>query len=53
MNFTHRSTGEVVPVLLEVGSAVILTGEARYGWMHGIPARRKDTRGSNTPPNQA
>lgn len=43
MNFTRRATGEVVPVLLEPGSVVVLTGEARYGWMHGIPARRTDT----------
>jgi alkylated DNA repair dioxygenase AlkB len=43
MNFTRQSTGEVVPVLLEAGSAVILTREARYNWMHGIPARKKDT----------
>jgi alkylated DNA repair dioxygenase AlkB len=45
MNFTRRSDGETVPVLLEAGSAVVLTGEARYGWMHGIPARKKDTFG--------
>jgi alkylated DNA repair dioxygenase AlkB len=43
MNFTRLGTGEAVPVLLEAGSAVILTGKARYDWMHGIPARKKDT----------
>jgi alkylated DNA repair dioxygenase AlkB len=43
MNFTSRATGEVVPVLLEPGSVVVLTGEARYGWMHGIPARKTDS----------
>jgi alkylated DNA repair dioxygenase AlkB len=43
MNFTHRDTGEVVPVLLESGSAVILTGDARYQWMHGIVGRKSDT----------
>jgi alkylated DNA repair dioxygenase AlkB len=48
MNFTRRSTGEVVPVLLEPGSAIVLTGEARYGWMHGIPARKTDTFGGRT-----
>jgi alkylated DNA repair dioxygenase AlkB len=42
MNFTHRTSGGVVPVLLEPGSVVVLTGEARYGWMHGIPARKSD-----------
>jgi alkylated DNA repair dioxygenase AlkB len=36
MNLTHRSTRDVVPVLLEPGSVSVLTGEARYAWMHGI-----------------
>jgi alkylated DNA repair dioxygenase AlkB len=43
MNFTHRTSGEVVPVLLEAGSAAVLTGDARYEWMHSIPARKSDT----------
>jgi alkylated DNA repair dioxygenase AlkB len=43
MNFTSRATGEVMPVLLEPGSVVVLTGEARYDWMHAIPARKTDT----------
>jgi alkylated DNA repair dioxygenase AlkB len=43
MNFTHRDSGEVVPVLLESGSVVILTGAARDTWMHGIIGRKSDT----------
>jgi alkylated DNA repair dioxygenase AlkB len=43
MNFTHRRTREVVPVLLEPGSLVVMTGEARYEWMHGIAGRKSDT----------
>lgn len=29
-------------VLLEPRSLVVITGEARYNWTHGIPAREKD-----------
>jgi alkylated DNA repair dioxygenase AlkB len=43
MHFTSRRTGEVVPVLLEPGSLVVMAGAARYDWMHGIPARKADT----------
>jgi alkylated DNA repair dioxygenase AlkB len=42
MNFTNKSSGEVVPVFLEPRSLVILKGESRYGWMHGIPPRKSD-----------
>jgi alkylated DNA repair dioxygenase AlkB len=42
MNFTNKDSGEVIPVLLEPRSLVVLKGEARYGWMHGIPARKSD-----------
>jgi alkylated DNA repair dioxygenase AlkB len=48
MNFTHKDSGEVVPVLLESGSAVVLTGDARYLWMHGIVGRKSDTFGDRT-----
>lgn len=34
--------GESVPYLLEPRSIVVLTGEARYSWLHAIPARKKD-----------
>ena len=42
MNFTNKVSGEVVPVFLELRSLVVLKGEARYQWMHGIPPRKKD-----------
>lgn len=32
-----------VPVLLEVGSLLVLRGEARYGWTHGIAKRKVDS----------
>ncbi|KAI9331230.1 hypothetical protein DFJ73DRAFT_664497 [Zopfochytrium polystomum] len=32
----------VVPVLLRPGDVICLTGDARYRWMHGIPARTED-----------
>jgi alkylated DNA repair dioxygenase AlkB len=48
MNFTRCAPGEVVPVLLQPGSVVVLAGEARYAWMHGIPARKSDTFGGRT-----
>ncbi|MBI4446899.1 MAG: alpha-ketoglutarate-dependent dioxygenase AlkB [Acidobacteria bacterium] len=42
MVFTHRRTGVQEPVLLEPRSLVVLKGEARYQWKHGIPARKTD-----------
>jgi alkylated DNA repair dioxygenase AlkB len=35
----------VVPLLLTRGSLVVLSGEARYRWLHRIPARRRDEHG--------
>ncbi len=37
-----RRDRQQVPVLLEPGSLVVLEGEARYVWKHGIPARKTD-----------
>jgi alkylated DNA repair dioxygenase AlkB len=48
MNFTHKESGEVVPVLLEPRSLVVFSGVARYDWMHGIPARKSDAVGGRT-----
>ena len=42
LTMTLPETGEQVPVLLEPGSLLVLAGEARYRWTHGIPARKKD-----------
>jgi alkylated DNA repair dioxygenase AlkB len=37
-----RAAAEKLPLLLEPGSLLALHGEARYGWKHGIPARKAD-----------
>ena len=46
MEFDHESTEdneeETVELLLRRRSIVVLMGEARYGWKHSIPARKKD-----------
>lgn len=42
MNFTQIRGDRKVPVLLHPGSLVILQGEARYQWQHGIPPRKRD-----------
>jgi len=42
MDFIAVGTGEVRSVLLELGSAVVMTGESRYDWMHRIKARKSD-----------
>ena len=42
MNFTHKSSKEKIPVILPPKSAVILKGESRFNWLHGIPARKSD-----------
>ena len=33
-------------LLLEPGSALLLTEKARYGWLHGIAKRKSETIGS-------
>lgn len=43
MQFTHLASGRQEAMLLEPGSLLVLQGEARYGWKHGIPARKSDT----------
>ncbi len=42
MNFTNVATKKVIPVFLEPRSLVLLQGESRYKWQHGIPGRLKD-----------
>lgn len=42
MHYTRIADAAVVPVLLEPGSLVVMTSESRYGWKHGIPARKTD-----------
>ena len=45
MNFIHNTTGEREDVLLSVGSALVLTGEARHKWSHGIAKRKTEPDG--------
>ncbi len=45
MDFIHAHTHETKTILLAKGSALGMTGEARYQWRHRIRARRSD-RGS-------
>ena len=43
MFFTNKLDQTIkIPVLLEPRSIVVLTGQARYEWMHSITARRYD-----------
>jgi alkylated DNA repair dioxygenase AlkB len=43
MHYTHITDARVVPMLLQPGSLVVMRGESRYTWKHGIPARKTDT----------
>lgn len=42
MDFRHRQTKEHVEVLLNPCSMLVMSGEARYDWTHGIAARQAD-----------
>ena len=43
MNFTNKfDKSKKIPVWLEPKSLVVLRGEARDKWLHGIPARKSD-----------
>lgn len=43
MNFTNKSDKtKKIPVWLAPRSLVVLSGEARYEWLHGISARKSD-----------
>ena len=43
MNFTNKfDKTKKIPVWLEPRSLVVLSGEARSEWLHGIPARKSD-----------
>jgi hypothetical protein len=36
------NNGQIIPVLLEPGSIICLSGAARYEWTHGIAERQID-----------
>ena len=42
MDFTHKSEKKKIPVWLAPRSLVVLSGEARNTWLHGISARKSD-----------
>jgi|GEM_PF-149445 len=42
MNFTNPRTKAQLPKVLRPKSVVLLEGESRYNWMHGIPGRKSD-----------
>lgn len=42
MDFIHSQSREVRSILLAVGSALVISGDARYQWLHQIKARRSD-----------
>jgi len=42
MEFRHIHSGHTVTQLLAPRSLLVLNGEARFNWTHGIPARKSD-----------
>lgn len=45
MDFTNKfDKTQKIPVWLAPKSLVVLSGKARYEWLHGIPARKSDKR---------
>lgn len=42
MDFTHPHSGEKSSMLLEPRSLLVLSGDARYAWQHGIAASKSD-----------
>jgi alkylated DNA repair dioxygenase AlkB len=42
MDFRNKHDKRHVPILLEPGSLLVFSGEARYQWTHGIVARTQD-----------
>ena len=42
IEFTDGTSGHVEPLLLEPRSALVMAGDSRQNWKHGIPARASD-----------
>jgi alkylated DNA repair dioxygenase AlkB len=42
MDFINLRTKQKIEVMLESGSIVVLSGEARHNWTHGIAQRKSD-----------
>ena len=48
MDFTNKfDKTKKVPLWLDPGSLIVLSGEARYSWLHAIAARKLDERDGN------
>ena len=48
MDFVNVQSKDAMSLLLEPRSLLVMTGEARYGWSHGIAGRKSDEyRGQN------
>ena len=48
MDFTNKfDKTKKVPLWLDPGSLIVLSGEARYSWLHAIAARKSDERDGN------
>jgi len=45
MEFTNKASRDVVPLLVEPRSLLVMSGAARYDWRHGIVARKTDEYG--------
>jgi alkylated DNA repair dioxygenase AlkB len=43
MTFTNKHTGVQVPLVLPVNSLLLMTGECRYDWSHGISKDREES----------
>jgi alkylated DNA repair dioxygenase AlkB len=41
--FKHRVTKEVVPLILENGSLLVMKGETQHHWVHALPKTKKIT----------
>ena len=52
MQFAQSTTQAQAVLWLEPGSLLVMTGDARYQWKHGIPARKTDTLAGQRIPRQ-
>ena len=53
MNFINKfDKSKKIPIWLAPRSLVVLSGEARYEWLHGIPARKSDVWDGQTHPRK-
>ena len=53
MEFIHKDDkAKKMPVRLAPKSLIVLSGEARYKWLHGIPARKSDEWNGHKYPRQ-